>query len=146
MSVEADSSDGASYDEGKRACARHPALSQGLPADKRAAEREERLVDVGPFVIPHAETPKLIQPRKCALDHPPPSAQARPMVRTAHGEQRVYPGHPQAVPNCLGVVAAIAKQTARPPPRSPASAQAFHTCRGNAGGFVTRSLGPRSRP
>jgi hypothetical protein len=70
-----------------RSC-RHPALSQGLPADQRTAEGQERLVDVSPLVIPHAEAPKLVQPRKRALDEPPPPPQATPVLRAAHSEQR----------------------------------------------------------
>jgi hypothetical protein len=52
----------------------HPALPQELPADQRAPQREERLVDVGPPVIPHAQAAKLIEPGKRALDDPPPPA------------------------------------------------------------------------
>ena len=53
--------------EKHRALTRHPALSQELPADQRAPEREERLVDVRPLVIPHAQAAKLTEPGKCAL-------------------------------------------------------------------------------
>src|SRR5262245_28913728 len=44
----------------------HPAPPQKLPADQPTPEREERFVDVGPFVIPHAQAPKLTDPGKCA--------------------------------------------------------------------------------
>src|SRR6476620_6318970 len=66
-----------------------PRPAQGPPANQRAPEREERLVDVGPFVIPHAQAAKLTEPGKCALHDPPPPAEATPVRGTAHGQ----PGH-----------------------------------------------------
>src|SRR6266851_3547527 len=48
---------------------RHPVLAQRLPANPRTAEREERCVDVGSFVVADAEPAKLVEPRKRPLDH-----------------------------------------------------------------------------
>ena len=47
-----------------------PCLSQGLPADQGAPEREEGLVNVGPFVVPHAQPAELIE----SYYNRPPSA------------------------------------------------------------------------
>lgn len=41
-----------------------PRPAQRLPENQRASEREERLVDVGPLVIPHAPTATVIEPGK----------------------------------------------------------------------------------
>src|SRR6478672_5639498 len=96
-----------------------PRPAQGPPANQRAPEREERLVDVGPFVIPHAQAAKLTEPGKCALHDPPPPAEATPVRGTAHGQ----PGHdvtsPETAPYGGRVVAAIPEHTVRPLPRSP---------------------------
>jgi hypothetical protein len=83
-------------------------------------------VDVGPLVVADAQAPELIQPRKRAFHNPAKPGQSAPVPSAAHGEQRVNPTHPQAVPNGLGVVAAIAQHTVRttrssfaPPVRDP---------------------------
>src|SRR5688500_2802487 len=52
-----------------------PRPAQRLPANQRASEREERLVDVGPLVLPHTQTAKLSEPGKRPLHDPPPPAQ-----------------------------------------------------------------------
>ena len=79
-------------------------------------------MDVGPLVIPHAQAAKLAQPGKCALDDPPPPAQATPVLGAAHRQ----PGHdvprPETAPNRRGVVAAITQHTVRTPPRPAAFA------------------------
>jgi hypothetical protein len=41
-----------------------PRPAQRLAANQRAPEREERLLDVGPLVIPHAQAAKLTEPGK----------------------------------------------------------------------------------
>jgi hypothetical protein len=100
----------------------HLAFSQELPADQRAPERKECLVDVGSLVTADAQAAKLAQPRKCALDDSPPPAQATAVLGAAHRQ----PGHdvprPETAPNRRRIVAAITKHTARTPPRSPAFA------------------------
>jgi hypothetical protein len=45
-------------------------------------------VDVGPLVIPHAQTAKLIEPGKRPLHDPPPPAQSTPVRGATHGEPR----------------------------------------------------------
>ena len=96
-----------------------PRLAQRLPANQRAPEREERLVDVGPLVIPHAQTAKLIEPGKCPLHDPAPPAQSTPVRGTTHGEPRPDVPRLQSAPNRRRVVAAIPENTVRPLPRSP---------------------------
>jgi hypothetical protein len=98
---------------------RHRSLSQRLPTNQGAPQREERLVDVGPLVIPHAQTAKPIEPGKRPLHDPPPPAQSTPVRGATHGEPRHDMPRPQSAPNRLGIVAAIAQHTVRPPPRSP---------------------------
>src|ERR1700730_10953547 len=65
---------------------RHRSLSQRLPTNQGAPQREERLVDVGPLVIPHAQTAKLIEPGKRPLHDPPPPAQSTPVRGATHGD------------------------------------------------------------
>jgi hypothetical protein len=79
-------------------------------------------VAIGPPVVTDAESAELIQPRKRPLDDPPPPAQARPMRRAAHGQRGHNVPRPETALNRCRVVAAITEHTARPPPRSPASA------------------------
>ena len=98
---------------------RHRSLSQRLPTNQGAPQREERPVDVGPLVIPHAQTAKLIESGKRPLHDPPPPAQSTPVRGAKHGEPRHDMPRPQSAPNRLGIVAAIAQHTVRPPPRSP---------------------------
>ena len=93
-------------------------------------------MDVGPFVIAHAQAAELVQPRERPLDDPPPPAQAGPMLRTAPGEQRVNSTHPQAVPNGRGVVATVAQHTVRTTPRAPASTMEWRNCIHQGQGFL----------
>ena len=80
-----------------------------------APEREERLVDVGPLVIPHAQVAKLTEPGKmCA---PRPTAKAASMLRAAHGRQ----GHDVPNPETVRMAAA-------PSPRCPSTQSG--RCRG----------------
>jgi hypothetical protein len=102
--------------------ARDPALSQRLPTDRRAPEREKGLVNVRPFVVTDAEAAELIQPSKGTLDDPPPPAQAAPVRGATLGQQRHDVTGPEAAPNGGRVVAAIPDHRVRPLPRSPAFA------------------------
>ena len=93
-----------------------------MPTDQCASEREERLVDVGPLVVPHAQAAKLVQPRKRSLDHPPPPPEATPVPRATPRYERANPTRAQTTPNRLRVVAAIPEYTVRSPARSTAFA------------------------
>ena len=104
-----------------------PRPPQRLPANQRAPEREERLVNVGPLVIPHSQAAKLTEPSKGAPHDPPPAAQTTPMRGATCGQQRHDVTRPQPTPNRRRVVTAIPEDTVRPPPRSPA----FAVQRGN---------------
>jgi hypothetical protein len=53
-------------DKPARHSTRQPALPQELPADQRATERKECLVDIGPLVVANAQAAKLIEPGKWA--------------------------------------------------------------------------------
>src|SRR5262249_6816871 len=103
---------------GRRRSGGLPRAPQRLPANQRAPEREERLVDVGPLVIPHAEAAKLTEPGEGALHDPPPPAQATPMLGAAHGQQGHDMTSPETAPNGGCVVAAISEHTVRPLPWS----------------------------
>ena len=97
---------------------RYPCLAQRLPTNQRAREREERLVNVGPLLIPHAQAAKLAEPRECAFHNPALPAQSTPMRGATHGEPRHDAPRPQSTPNRRCVVAAIPENTSRPLPRS----------------------------
>src|SRR6476660_6501115 len=77
-----------------------------LPADQRTPEGEERRVNVGPPVIPHAEAAKLVQPRKRPLHDPP--AQPTPLRGTTNSDPPHDMPLPQPTPkrNHLGVTGA----------------------------------------
>ena len=79
-------------------------------------------MDVGPLVIPDAQTATLIEPGKRPLHDPPPPAQPTPMRGATHCEPRHDMPRPQPTANRPRVVATIPKQTVRPLPRSPALA------------------------
>lgn len=76
-------------------------------------------MDVGPLVIPHAQTPKLTEPGKGALHDPARPAQTTPMLGSAHSQQGSDVTSPETAPNGNGVVAAVPKHTVWPLPRSP---------------------------
>jgi hypothetical protein len=79
-------------------------------------------VDVGPLVIPHAQTAKLIEPSERPLHDRPPPAQSTPVHGATHSEPRHDVARPQSAPNRRRVVPAIPEHTVRPAPRSPPSA------------------------
>ena len=64
-------------------------------------------MDVGPLVIPDAQTAKLIEPGKGPLYDPPPPAQAAPVRGTTHSEPRHDMPRPQPTANRRRIVAAI---------------------------------------
>ena len=99
-----------------------PCLVQRLPANQRAPQREECLVDVRSLVISHAQAAKLTEPGKRTLHDPPPPAQATPMLGAAHGQQGHNVTSAETAPNGGRVVAAIPDHTVWPLPRSPAFA------------------------
>ena len=113
-----------------------PCLAQRLPANQRAPEGEECLVDVGPLVIPHAQAAKLTEPGKRALHDPPPPAQATPVLGAAHGQQGHDVASSKATPNGSRVVAAIPEHTVWPLPRSAPFAVQRGNCIDQRQGFL----------
>ena len=107
-------------------------LAQRLPADQRAPEREERLVDVGPLVVADAQAAKLTEPGEGAFHDPPPPAQATPMLCAAHGQQGHDVTSSKTPPNGGRVVAAIPEHTIWPLAGAPPFARTHFS-----GGFST---------
>ena len=99
-----------------------PCLAQRLPANQRAPEREERLVNVGPLVVPDPQAAKLTQPGKRALYNPAKSAQSAPVLGAADGQQGHDLTRPETASDRGRIVAAIPEHTVRPLPRSTAFA------------------------
>src|SRR5262249_51779464 len=58
-----------------------PTLPQRVPTDQCAPERNARLVDVGPPIVPNAQAAELIQPCERPFDDPPPPSQAAAVCR-----------------------------------------------------------------
>ena len=79
-------------------------------------------MNIGPLVVPHTQTTKLIQPRKRPFHYPPPTPQATAMFGAAHGDERENPTCSPTVPDRSRVVATIADHTVRPLPWSAAFA------------------------
>ena len=82
-------------------------------------------MDVGPLVIPHAEAPKLIRPRKGTLDDPAPPIEpaAVSAVRRIASQGHDMP-RPETAPNVAATSnpTAIAKRAVRPRSFSPTKA------------------------
>jgi hypothetical protein len=96
---------------------RHRRLSQRLPTNQRTPARGTPR-DVGPLLIPHAQTAKLIEPGKRPLHDPPLPAQSTPVRGATHGEPRHDMPRPQSAPNRRRVVAATQSGRCRGRPRS----------------------------
>ena len=45
-------------------------LWQVLPADERTAQRQERVVDIGPPLVAHLQAPETVEPRQRPFHHP----------------------------------------------------------------------------
>src|SRR5262249_1238019 len=101
---------------GDRQLTRRQCPPKGLPADQRAPKRQERLVDVGPFVVADAPPAKLIQPRKCPFHYPAPTSQAAAVPRSTLGQQRVNVTGAQTVTDRLRVIRTIAEDAVRTAP------------------------------
>jgi hypothetical protein len=97
------------------------------PADAGAAEREERLVDVGATVPPDAQASEAVQPRERALDDPAVDAEPAAMPGAALGDERPDAASAKFATVRLGVVAAVGVQGEGTPSWS-ASASAHGGC------------------
>ena len=65
-------------------------------------------MDVGSFLITHAQSPKLIEPSERPLDDPTPSAQSASMFGVALREPRHDPAGTQTSPERLSVITTVA--------------------------------------
>jgi len=78
-------------------------------------------VHIWPFLIPHAETAKLIQPCEGTFHNPAPSPQPATMFRIAHCEPGQDLAATQSTANTLGIVGPVpqhaVRATARPTTR-----------------------------
>lgn len=81
-----------------------------MPADERAAQREEGLVDVGPALEARTQSAHLMQPSDRALHYPTFLAQPRAMRRAAPSDERSDVQQAQPTPVRLGIVGPVAQQ------------------------------------
>ena len=65
------------------------------PADHRAPELEERLVDVVPPLVADLQPPVAVQPRERPLHHPPVASQPLARFDAAAGDARGYAPLPE---------------------------------------------------
>src|SRR5215210_4101917 len=80
------------------------------PADQRAPQVEERLMDVVPPLVTHLETPKAVQPRQGALHHPPVLTQPFARLDPAPGDAGGYPPLPERLAAARVVISLIRVQ------------------------------------
>ncbi len=70
-------------------------------------------MDVGSFFVSETQTAKLTKPGEGSLNHPPPSAQATPVLGISLGNPRRNPADSQASPDRFGIVTTVAYHTIR---------------------------------
>jgi hypothetical protein len=80
--------------DGDQRLTRRPCPRQGLPADQCAPQRQERLVDVSPFLVADVQAAKLTQPRKRPFHYPAPASQATAVPRSTLGQRVNVTGPP----------------------------------------------------
>jgi hypothetical protein len=99
-----------------------------MPANQRAPERQEGLVDVGALVVADAQAPELVQPGERPFHHPPPPPHAAAVSRSAHSEEwkNVTSSQPPSDP--LGIVRTIAEYAVGTTPWSPSFALQRRDC------------------
>lgn len=76
-------------------------------------------MDVGAFVVPHAQAAELIQPGEGAFHYPAPSPKAAAVPRSTHGQSREHVAGSQTLTDDLRVIRAVAEHAVRTAPRSP---------------------------
>jgi len=91
-----------------------------VPTDKDTTQRQEGLVNVGPFFVAHAQAPELIQPSKGPFDHPAPSPQSATMFCIAFRKKRDDASVTQTLPDRFGIVTAVTEHAVRTPARASA--------------------------
>jgi len=97
-------------------------VHEAVEADQGTRERQERLVDVIPTIIPELEVAVLMQPTLRTLDYPTVHAQAAAMGCSSLGQQWLAPAPPQLASMRLGVIRAVALDAIEPSPRMAAFA------------------------
>ena len=90
---------------------------QELPADQNACERQEAVVDICSFFVPHAKTTELIKPGKGAFHDPAPSPQTAAVFRIAHCEQGQDAAAAQSATDVVRVVGPVPEDALRPTAR-----------------------------
>jgi hypothetical protein len=84
-------------------------------ADEAAAEREERLVDVGAAVVADEQPFELVEPGERALDDPAVATQPGAVPSLAAGDLRLDPATAELATVLVVVVAAISGNPVGPP-------------------------------
>src|SRR5437667_11413840 len=79
-----------------------------LEADQAAADREQRLVDVGAALVAHAQASVLVKPGDRALDHPAAAAETRAVPVLGPGHPGLDPPAAQRPAHLARVVSAVA--------------------------------------
>src|SRR5687767_12155503 len=103
-------------------------VNKAVQADQGTGQRQKRLVNVVPTIIPELEVAVLMQPTLRTLDHPAVLAQAAAMQRAPLGQQRLAPAPPQLTSMRLGVVSSVALDPIEPSPRMAAFASHRRNC------------------
>jgi hypothetical protein len=80
------------------------------PADQRASEIEERLVDVVPPLLADFRTPIAIQPRERPLDYPPVPSQPLARFDATPSDARSYASLPKRLATAREIVALVSMQ------------------------------------
>ena len=93
-----------------------------MPTDECASQEQECLVNVRSLLVPHSQTPKLIEPGEGSFYYPPPLTQSAAMFGVSLGEPRSNPANSQPLADCFGVITTVAydaiRAIARPSPSS----------------------------
>src|SRR5260370_41383240 len=87
--------------------------SQKLPTNECPSKGQECPMNVRSLLIPHSQTPKLIEPGEGSFYYPPPSTQSTAMFGVSLGEPRSNPANSQALPDCFGVITTVAYDAIR---------------------------------
>src|SRR4051812_16622116 len=88
-------------------------LSDMPPADQRASEAQERVVQAGVAFPADAEPAEVVQPGERSFHHPAHAAESRAVVGAAAGDPRFHASAPQLPTVLVVVVAAIGDHAVR---------------------------------
>ena len=83
-------------------------FSENVPAEESASQGKERLMDVGPLFVAHAQAAKLIKPCESPFNHPAPLAQSTTVFSiTLCKKSQNMPGA-QTFSDCFCVITTVA--------------------------------------